>query len=731
MKNFPQKHYSFSANSGRSVIQKQKGGEAVSTGNSIKDNQSRRRFLKLAGSATLLGAGLAASPLLAGSILAEEEEADFVIESGFSAGNTFLSPVRAVRQAYTAVGSYWEMVTGDGSQVELALRTSQDGTNFSDWRTCPCDLLESPIVVNRTRFFGRLQFVNAPYVQFKLEIPAGTRLKLAGLGFIDGGATRFPLANQNVVPQFKIPSAPFIIKRADWGADESLRFGSVGEIWPAEYRYPKVVIVHHSDTGDVDRDDPPKVVRSIYRYHAVTQGWGDIGYNFLIDWQGNIYEGRSGGPNVVGGHAYQYSYGSIGICLLGSFETSGPTAEQVDALVRLVAYHASTQDINPLAETFFIDRTVSTIIGHRDVINTACPGDAGYAILPDVRQRVAALAGQTNAEVQLKSLSITPSTVRQGGIVKVEAVITNTGKVTVETQEPKPNFVYQEGQTYQAAALGKVDNKFRLALDFTGNEDITYPYRWGFGKSLAPGETVTVTGFIQMRNFGSIELFGGLVQENIKYLAGQVGTTHISTIAGGPNRTEQAPSRATEPNTIYFAETGHNLRGVFLDYWNQNGGLALFGLPLTEEFEEASDTESGKSLMVQYFQRNRFEYHPEFKGTKDQVLLGLLGTQLTVNREFPMSVPFKNTASKVYFQTTRHSLEGAFYRYWQAHGGLAIFGYPISEEFEEQNPDDGQSYTVQYFERNRFEYHPEFKGTNSEVLLGLLGTELCRRKGWL
>ena len=71
------------------------------------------------------------------------------------------------------------------------------------------------------------------------------------------------------------------------------------------------------------------------------------------------------------------------------------------------------------------------------------------------------------------------------------------------------------------------------------------------------------------------------------------------------------------------------------------------------------------------------------------------------------------------------SLSGPFLRYWQADGGLAIFGYPISEELME----DG--YLVQYFERNRFEYHPEFAGTRNEVLLGLLGIEVAKRNGWI
>ncbi len=722
--------------------------------NIAKSRQSRRRFLKLAGQATLLGTGLAVFPLagltLTGAAQAETQAADFVVESGFPESGPYISPVRAGPQSYHAIGSFWEVNAsasgrgGGGAAVEMAIRASPDGQNFGEWQPTHANQAEAPLHAPKTRFFGQLLFVRAAYLQFKLEIPAGVEVTQAGLTFVDSGETPgATLARIQAVTPAAIPTPagvaaaspklekPPIVSRAGWGADENLRFNSLGEVWPPEYWYPKAIIVHHSDTNDSNNDDPSKDVRAIYRYHAITQGWGDIGYNFLIDWRGVIYEGRYGGPGVAGGHAYQYNYGSIGICLLGDFQSKMPTAEQQAALVKLIAWHAATQDINPLAEIFFIDRTIQSISAHRDVIQTDCPGNSGYAILPEVRQKVAALTGQGVAQAWLKSLTVTPATVTLGQTVKVEAVVTNVGPVPLETQEPKPNFAYNEAQTWISAALPKVDGKFRLGLDFLGNQGTTYPYRWGLGQTLAPGASATITGFIKMESYGRKTLFGGLSQENVKYFADNFAYSEINTIAAGPNRTTRAASRANEPNTLYFDATGHNLRGVFLNYWNRYGGLSLFGLPLTEEFEEASDTQPGKTFLVQYFERNRFEYHPEYKGTKDEVLLGLLGVQLNLDRIFPQSTPFKNTASTVYFSQTRHSLGGAFYKYWKANGGLPIYGYPISEEYAEKNPDDGKTYTVQYFERNRFEYHPEFKGTQYEVLLGLLGTELCRRKGWI
>jgi hypothetical protein len=178
----------------------------------------------------------------------------------------------------------------------------------------------------------------------------------------------------------------------------------------------------------------------------------------------------------------------------------------------------------------------------------------------------------------------------------------------------------------------------------------------------------------------------------------------------------------------YFKETGHNLGGKFLAYWQKYGGLAINGFPISEEFQE-------DGLTVQYFERTRYEYHPENAGTQYEVLLGHLGRQMTAGREneapFQAIPAFAATPSRIYFKETGHSLGFGFLGYWNNNGGLAQFGYPITEEFTEKNPTDGKTYTVQYFERARFEYHPENKGTPYEVLLGHLGWQLVRANGWM
>ncbi|HMA36801.1 MAG TPA: hypothetical protein VKY74_20265 [Chloroflexia bacterium] len=183
------------------------------------------------------------------------------------------------------------------------------------------------------------------------------------------------------------------------------------------------------------------------------------------------------------------------------------------------------------------------------------------------------------------------------------------------------------------------------------------------------------------------------------------------------------------PGVLYFPAVGHSLQGGFRVYWEAHGGLAQFGYPITEEFTEP-DQLRGVAFKVQYFERARFEWHPENRPPYD-VLLGLLGRTVTTGRE--AEAPFQPApagAGSVYFPATQHNLAPEFVAYWQSHGGLPVYGYPISEAFRELSPTDGRPYLVQYFERNRLEYHPELPAPY-RVSLGLLGTQVLQARGWL
>ncbi|NWJ47004.1 MAG: hypothetical protein HXX08_14170 [Chloroflexi bacterium] len=181
----------------------------------------------------------------------------------------------------------------------------------------------------------------------------------------------------------------------------------------------------------------------------------------------------------------------------------------------------------------------------------------------------------------------------------------------------------------------------------------------------------------------------------------------------------------------YFPETGHTVAGKFLQYWQANGGLATYGYPITDAQAEV-DPETGKTFTMQWFERNRMELHSENAGTKYEVLLGLLGKDL--NRSRLATDPVFQKATKLndaslpqdqqwYFNETGHNLRGGFLKYWQENGGVERLGIPISEELKETDPETGKTFTVQWFERARFEYHPENQKPY-DILLGLLGKQI-------
>ncbi|MFL5734487.1 MAG: endo-1,3-alpha-glucanase family glycosylhydrolase [Chloroflexia bacterium] len=166
-----------------------------------------------------------------------------------------------------------------------------------------------------------------------------------------------------------------------------------------------------------------------------------------------------------------------------------------------------------------------------------------------------------------------------------------------------------------------------------------------------------------------------------------------------------------------FAQTGQSICKQMEAYWQTYGGVTQFGYPISAPLVETNPS-NGKSYMVQYFERARFELHPENRGNPYEVQLGLLGRQS--HGIDPPAAPI-NDGSHIYFKETGHNASALFYAYWQQHGGLFVNGYPISEEFREPGS-DGKSYSVQYFERARFELHPE-NPAPANVLLGFLGRQ--------
>ncbi|MGW6355026.1 peptidoglycan recognition protein family protein [Streptomyces sp. NPDC055092] len=196
---------------------------------------------------------------------------------------------------------------------------------------------------------------------------------------------------------------PRIVTRKGWGADETLRerdFGYTSKV--------KAAFVHHSATGNkYSCSQAPSVIRGIYRYHVKSMGWRDIGYNFLVDKCGNIYEGRAGGvaKPVMGAHTLGFNTNSMGVAVLGTFGSSKPPAAAVKGLARLTAWKLGLYGANPSGKTYLTSAggnlygkgesvRLNVISGHRDGFATECPGRLLYNKLGTARSTSASLQGR-------------------------------------------------------------------------------------------------------------------------------------------------------------------------------------------------------------------------------------------------------------------------------------------------------------------------------------------------
>lgn len=198
----------------------------------------------------------------------------------------------------------------------------------------------------------------------------------------------------------RVPAPP-VVTRAEWQADESLRDGSVMYTGAA-----KAVFVHHTaHAGAYDCAQAPAMLRAMYVDHVTAHGWDDIGYNFLVDRCGTVYEGRAGGVDrhVYGAHTKGFNADTVGIAVLGSFHGQEPVPQAVvDAIARITAWKLRP-DIDPFDRVRLVSSNdasrypegetaeLDVVAGHRDTYQTSCPGDALYARLPEIRGEVTRL----------------------------------------------------------------------------------------------------------------------------------------------------------------------------------------------------------------------------------------------------------------------------------------------------------------------------------------------------
>ena len=236
---------------------------------------------------------------------------------------------------------------------------------------------------------------------------------------VPAAARRSPIARaaaspkQQAAPQPGTP--PAIIPRAAWGAD------AVPPRAAPDYGVVQLAFVHHTVTAnDYTPDQSGSMVLAIAKYHRDTNGWNDIGYNFLVDQYGQVFEGRAGGVEqaVVGAHAQGYNSQSTGVAVLGTFSDVAIPEAAMASITQLLGWKLSLHGVPCEGGLTIVSGggslnrypsgtpvALQRISGHRDGDSTECPGNALYAQLPELRGRAAALAGTivAHAEVSLQS----------------------------------------------------------------------------------------------------------------------------------------------------------------------------------------------------------------------------------------------------------------------------------------------------------------------------------------
>jgi N-acetylmuramoyl-L-alanine amidase-like protein len=377
---------------------------------------------------------------------------DFSIAAAAGAGNVS-SPIHTAKR-FNMLAVSWRGTAAPDVEV----RTRRDGDDWGPWTPVASHDADGPDpgaetadkTISTPTWAGE-----ADWVQYRSD----RRLRGVRLVFqnLRGTATRADrlrnglrrVANAGVlriagIARTPIAAAggpkPAIVSREAWGAEDCQPRTS------PEYGEVKVAFVHHTvNANDYTRDEASDVVLGICRFHRNSNGWNDIGYNFLVDRFGTIYEGRAGGVSkaVVGAQAQGYNAQSTGIANLGTFTDVGQTPEALRAMARLIRWKLPASGVPTAGTTTMVSAggdtnrfpagrriSVKRVIGHRDTGSTECPGDALYAQLPELRRLV--------GDVQPGGVStrVTAKVKAKGSSVAYGRKATVAGRVTVAGSSP-------------------------------------------------------------------------------------------------------------------------------------------------------------------------------------------------------------------------------------------------------------------------------------------------------
>ncbi len=357
------------------------------------------------------------------------QELKFELAAELTQSSAVTSEVIAVPlnrvEPFLAIGAAWKA----RGEIHLHLRSSTDGVIWSEW--LPMGAHED-FANERGEQVSSLALLDQQtrFVQYRIAAAEPAQVNSLRLVFISPGAT--PREMQQRIQQrasevmntenlqqqqlAKYPKPP-VVTRTEWGCPDGqiTTHGTVG------YTTVTHLIVHHtfSPSGPIN-GDWAAAVRSVWNFHVFSNGWADIGYNYVIDQTGVIYEGRSGGDNVVGAHFSGVNGGTMGVVVIGDFTSATPPAAALNSLKKLLAWKADQRGIDPVGQSRHAASglTINNISGHRDGPGaTECPGNAFYPMLPGVRTDVKALLANFGTVASVSAASFSASALASSAIV--------------------------------------------------------------------------------------------------------------------------------------------------------------------------------------------------------------------------------------------------------------------------------------------------------------------------
>ena len=321
---------------------------------------------------------------------------------------------------FTAAGVTWSAV-GAPADIVVQVRIRERGS-WSDWQSLGTD--DGPdggsvdlAHAGTRRGTAPIASASADAIQVRVDTSSSSAPGQLTLVTVDAGTSPAD-ANPTSAPSSSAhgtPARPTIITRAQWGADENLRGCDAGYSSSI-----KVGVVHHTvNSNAYNPSDSAALVRGIYAYHVQGNGWCDVGYQFLVDKYGQVFEGRAGGIDrpVIGAHAGGFNIGTFGVAGIGTFDTTNPVAPMMDSIVRVMGWKLGMHGVDPNGSTYLISAggpytqwpagtpvNLRNISGHRDVDATGCPGNLLYPQVNNVRGSAAVYVAQNDVRKTVPSV---------------------------------------------------------------------------------------------------------------------------------------------------------------------------------------------------------------------------------------------------------------------------------------------------------------------------------------